>query len=209
MWKRFFRVAFCAGAIAALQPSGVAQASAPQVEVYAGVTKLYGDVSGNEFDDGGGEVSATGYFNRVVGVEADFARFVFNAPLVPVFANHESALFGPHFAWHGNSRISPFGHVLLGVTRGDTSGPNYTVIGRSAFTLGLGGGVDVKVWRFLWLRPIQIDYLREPFPAVPVSLTGVPPPLRPLFGSYLQNNLRLSAGVVVRFGSLRRARKDW
>ena len=207
MGKCILMAVFCAGLAAASPSRGAAQATAPDAEVYAGATKLYGDVSGNEFDDGGGEVSATGYVNRIVGVEADFARFVFNAPMVPVFANHAMLLFGPHFAWHGDPRISPFGHVLLGVTRGAVSGPNYTVIERSAFTLGVGAGFDVKVWRFLWLRPIQADYLREPFPAVPVSLTGVAPPLRSLYSSYLQNNLRLSAGLVVRFGSLGRARK--
>ncbi len=208
MWKQLFIVAFCAGATAALPSSGAAQASAPDAEVYAGVTKLYGRVSGNEFDDGGGQGSVTGYFNRVLGVEAELAEFNFSPGNVPAFANNYSLLFGPHFAWHGNKRVSPFGHILPGVTRGYVNGPNYTVIGRSAFTVGLGGGVDVKVWRFLWLRPIQADYLREPFPTIPVSLTGVPPPFRGLYSSFLQNNLRLPAGIVVRFGSLRKVHKD-
>jgi len=210
MWKLVLVAAFCAGLIAASPSRAVAQAqaSAPDVEVYAGVTKLYGHVSGNEFDDGGGDVSGTAFFNRYAGVEADFARFVLNGGFPPVFANHSMLLFGPHFAWHGNRWVSPFGHVLLGVTRGFTYGGNDTSIERSAFTAGFGGGVDVKVWRFLWFRPIQADYLREPFPAVPISLTGVAPPLRALYSSFLQNNLRLSAGVVVRFGSLRKAGKD-
>lgn len=208
MGKGVLMAAFFAGLSAASPSNAVAQATAPDAEVYVGVTKLYGDVSGNEFDDGGGEVSATGYFNRFVGVEADVASFVLNGGFPPVYANHSMLLFGPHFAWHGNGRVSPFGHVLLGVTRGITYGGNETSIARSAFTAGVGGGVDVKVWRFLWLRPIQIDYLREPFPSVPVSLTGVSPPLRSLYSSYLQNNMRLSAGVVVRFGSLGRGRKD-
>lgn len=204
MWKRFFIVAFSAGAIAAQPSSGRAQASAPDVEVYAGVTKLYGRVSGNQFDDGGGGGSATVYFNRVVGAEAELAKFNFSPGNVPAFANNYSLLFGPHFAWHGNGWVSPFGHILLGVTRGYVNGLNYSVIGRSAFTVGVGGGVDVKVWRFLWLRPVEIDYLREPFPAIPISLNGVPPPPRGPYSSFLQNNLRLSAGVVVRFGSRRK-----
>lgn len=201
MGKRLLMRAFCAAAIAALPLSGRAQANAPEAEVYAGVTKIWGHVNGTKFDDGGGEISATGYFNRFVGMEADFAGFNYVGDEAPAYANHESALFGPHFAWHGNKWVSPFGHVLLGVTRGVTAGPSYTNIERSAFTLGAGGGVDVKVWRFLWLRPVQIDYLREPFPAVPnvnINSTGAG------YSSYLQNNLRLSAGAVVRFGSFRK-----
>lgn len=204
MGKSLLMAAFWAGLTAASPLCAVAQASAPEAEVYAGVTELYGDVRGNEFDDGGGEVSATGYFNRFVGVEADFAGFGLNVPIEPVFANHYMLLFGPHFAYHGNPRISPFGHVLLGVTRGIANGPTFADIGRSAFTLGVGGGVDVKVWRFLWVRPIQADYLREYYSAVPnvnINSSGIS------YSSYWQNNLRLSAGVVVRFGNLRGARR--
>jgi len=62
----------------------------------------------------------------------------------------------------------------------------------------LGGGVDAKVWRSVWVRPIQVDYLREPFPSAPGSV----------YGNYLENNLQLSAGFVVRFGSRRGDRKQ-
>ena len=54
------------------------------------------------------------------------------------------------------------------------------------------GGVDVKIWRILWLRPIQAEYLRESFPADPNEF----PPAR-------EHNRRLSAGFVIRFGTLK------
>jgi hypothetical protein len=45
----------------------------------------------------------------------------------------------------------------------------------------MGGGLDLKVLPFISLRPIQIDYL----------LTH--------FNSKTQNQLRISAGIVLRF----------
>jgi len=170
-----------------------AQAGAPTLEIYGGLTKLWGHTNGSKFDDGGGEVSATCYFNRFVGLEGQFVEFNYVAPSAPAYGSHFSLLFGPHIAYHRNRWVNPFTHALVGFTRGDANGPNYTVIDRSAFTFGVGGGVDLKVWRILWLRPIQADYLRESFP-------GDPTPPFP-FPRALENNLRLSAGFVVRLGS--------
>jgi hypothetical protein len=183
---------------AALVSSGIgrAQAAEPEAEIYGGVTKLWGHANGSKFDDGGGEVSVTGYFNRFVGLEANFVEFSYAPPSAPAYGSHFSLLFGPHFACHSNPWLNPFAHLLVGLTRGDANGPTFTVIDRSAFTLGVGGGVDVKIWRFLWLRPIEADYLRESFP-------GDPNPPFP-FSHALENNLRLSAGFVVRIGSFTR-----
>jgi hypothetical protein len=171
-----------------------AQASAPKLEICGGVTKLWGHTNGSKFDDGGGEVSGTFYFNRLVGLEGEFVEFNYSPPDAPAYGSDFSLLFGPHIAYHRNRWVSPFAHALVGFTSGDANGPNYTTIDRSAFTFGVGGGVDLKVWRLLWLRPIQADYLREPFPGGPD--VGFPPAL--------ENNLRLSAGFVVRFGSFGR-----
>jgi opacity protein-like surface antigen len=175
---------------------GWAQASAPEVEIHGGLTKLWGHTNGFKFDDGAGEVSVTGYFNRSVGLEGEFAEFSYSPPNAPAYGSHFSFLFGPHFAYHGNRWVNPYAHVLLGITRGDATGPSYSesgVIDRSAFTFGIGAGVDVKMWRILWLRPIQADYLRESFPGDPY---GLPP-----FSRALEHNLRLSAGFVLRVGS--------
>ena len=177
---------------------GWAQASAPEAEIHGGLTKLWGHTNGYKFDDGGGEVSVTGYLNRSVGLEGEFAEFSYSPPNAPAYGSYFSLLFGPHFAYHGNRWMNPYAHVLLGFTRGDATGPSFSesgVIDRSGFTIGIGGGVDVKIWRILWFRPIQADYLRESFPGDPY---GLPP-----FSRALENNLRLSAGFVLRVGSRR------
>ena len=177
---------------------GWAQASAPEIEIHSGLTKLWGRTNGYKFDDGGGEVSVTGYFNRSVGLEGEFAEFSYSPPNAPAYGSHFSLLFGPHFAYHGSQWVNPYAHVLLGFTRGDandlSSLSESGVTDRSAFTIGIGGGVDVKVWRMLWLRPIQADYLRESFPGV---LWPAP------FSRALEHNRRLSAGFVLRVGSRR------
>jgi len=41
--------------------------------------------------------------------------------------------------------------------------PSLGPLEQTAFTAAFGGGVDVKATRFLWIRVIQADYLREYF----------------------------------------------
>lgn len=192
MSKFFLAIACFAYVFGPAATPASAQATTPEAEIFGGITKLWGHANGGRFDEGGGQASVTGYLNRAIGLEADFDVFTSEPPNAPAYGNHFSFLFGPHFAYHSNPRISPFSHVLLGVTRGSSDGPSFTVVTRSAFTLAIGGGVDVKIWRFLWLRPVQIDYLRE-------SFSSVPYPPEP-FPRALENNLRLAAGLVVRFG---------
>jgi hypothetical protein len=83
-------------------------------------------------------------------------------------------------------RISPFVHALVGAAH-ETVGTGITSAGitvptsGNAFALALGGGVDVKLIPFVFLRAIQIDYL----------LTT--------FNSNTQSQPRVSVGLVLRF----------
>ncbi|HUI41334.1 MAG TPA: outer membrane beta-barrel protein [Terriglobia bacterium] len=138
--------------------------------------------------------------------------------------NGFSYLFGPHFTFRVAPRVSPFIHFLVGGTRGTSDTEQVTVCAapvnsntvcpeqvtecpannnvicptcppcdlakltqgsqrETTFTTAFGGGLDVKAARFVWIRIIQADYLRQPFT------------------NDTQNNLRLSFGVVFRFGS--------
>jgi peptidoglycan-associated lipoprotein len=84
--------------------------------------------------------------------------------------------------------LHPFGQALAGIAHASGSlvqGPG-TSVGNAgaAFAANVGGGVDLAASRRLWVRAFQIEYL-------PTSFDN---------GAYShQNNLRLSAGVVVRF----------
>jgi hypothetical protein len=127
------------------------------------------------------EAAITGNFNRFAGIEME----VHCCQKPGELNGHQyTFLFGPHFAFRGNSHVNPFAHVLLGLTSGRQVTPYQHSTWRPAFTTAVGGGLDVKAWRFLWIRAIQVDYLRESFK------------------DDLQNNGKLSFGVVFRFGGV-------
>jgi opacity protein-like surface antigen len=86
-------------------------------------------------------------------------------------------LFGPRVTYRGYGRLEPFGEALFGGAHigGDASD--------NAFAMALGGGVDYKWKRNVAIRFVQADYLYTKF------------------GSNThQNNFRLQAGIVYRFG---------
>jgi hypothetical protein len=56
------------------------------------------------------------------------------------------------------------------------------MIPETAFAMALGGGLDVKARNHLWIRLIQVDYIRQNF------------------SDGAMNSPRISAGVVFRFG---------
>jgi hypothetical protein len=86
------------------------------------------------------------------------------------------------FAYRKHPIFVPFVHCMVGAVRG---GPEYLDISKPEFRIGLiaGGGADLKVSRRVSLRLIQADYLMT------------------RFSSARQDNIRLSAGIVLRFGT--------
>jgi hypothetical protein len=127
---------------------------------------------------------ASGVYNAYhwLGVAADFSGHYGSANGVSTHFN--TYLFGPQLQLH--SSVSPFVHVLFGAaheTTGQLIAPELLISPTSstAFATAIGGGIDVKVARFVSFRPIQLDYL----------ITR--------FGSSTQNQPRASAGLVVHF----------
>jgi peptidoglycan-associated lipoprotein len=89
----------------------------------------------------------------------------------------------------GPSSLQPFGQVLAGLghasgtlVQGSNSG---TANAGAAFSAIFGGGVDLRTSRRFSVRLIDADYLLTTFD------NG---------SNNHQNNLRISAGLVVRFG---------
>ena len=139
------------------------------------------------------------------GVVADFSNHyganLFDSTPIGSGGHGATYLFGPQYSFRRVPKVTPFAHALFGEARGvgfagflacpQVVGPQTApacgplLRPESAFAMALGGGIDVRASRHVWIRVAQVDYVRENF-----SLRAV-------------NSPRLSAGVVLRFGSSR------
>ena len=100
--------------------------------------------------------------------------------------NTFSILSGPRFSYPGLKRITPFVHALFGYEQTAAKLTGTTLQGSSSsYAMAFGGGIDVKVSRRMAIRLFQAEYYRPQ-----------------AFGTS-QNNLRVSTGVVFRFGGRR------
>jgi outer membrane immunogenic protein len=98
-----------------------------------------------------------------------------------------SYLFGPRYTYHSTHRLAPFAQVLVGGVHGFDAffpGPKVSGGAADAFAMAAGGGLNINLSRYLAVRPFEVDYF----------LTHLPNNQ-----GDRQNNLRLSAGIIVRF----------
>lgn len=153
--------------------------NAPAVEFFGGYSHVEADFSNTSFSMNGAEVAMTQNLNNWFGGTLDFgtqygSRNGFNV-------NAQQIMYGPVFAYRKSPSFTPFGHVLVGVMRG---GQGFAGISQPATKFGaaFGGGVDFKVNKHFSIRAIQADYLMS------------------RFLNTHQNNIRLSAGIVLTFG---------
>lgn len=102
--------------------------------------------------------------------------------------------FGPSYIVDAGHHLSLFGEALLGEAHGfhsvfsTGSGAQPSLVygttdSANALALQTGGGIDLRFGHHTSLRLVQVDYLRTQLP------NG---------GSNLQNNLRVTAGLVFR-----------
>jgi len=134
------------------------------------------------------------------GVEADYSNHygVSQPALAPANGSRYyvpgfTELYGPRFTL-ALPLVHPFVHALFGTVRGTAKLPipdvPCTSQGCPAFTsrenavgMAFGGGLNVKATGRIWVRLIQVDYLRAQFT------------------NNAQNDTRISVGLVVRFGN--------
>lgn len=163
-----------------------------RIEIFGGYQ--YTRLLGNNFN--GWDSAVTANVNNWFGVTADiggsYRSIEENSPTtitnVQIDLSHYDFLFGPTFSYNRH-RLKPFGHVLLGVTHLsskvtsnlNSGGTFSTSDSNNAFSVALGGGLDVSIHRNLAVRLVQADYL----------LTR--------FAGESQNNARISTGLVLRF----------
>jgi hypothetical protein len=151
----------------------------PKVEVFGGYSNLEANLSAPSFNLNGVNFSVTENVNQWFGGTLDFASHFGTEAGNNV--NTETLTYGPVFSYRKHPSIVPFGHILLGAVRGSA---DYLDISKPVvhFALAAGGGIDVKLTDTVALRLIQADYLMT------------------RFSSARQDNVRLSAGIVLRFG---------
>jgi outer membrane protein OmpA-like peptidoglycan-associated protein/opacity protein-like surface antigen len=197
----------------AKRPWGGPKDTPPKVELFMGFSYLRNVPASvtNRIDwVPGGTMSLAINANRYLGFVADVGgyhatNFGPGAPptggTVPAYGDLYSYMFGPRLSFR-HERATPFIQALFGgVHASDVTLNGCTGIGctplpfENAFAMAAGGGVDVTVSRHVAIRVIQAEYMMTRFQD-PTSSTGA---------TERQNDIRLSAGIVLRFGGEHRA----
>ncbi len=166
-------------------------ASAPkaysQVELYGGYShlSLNGAPSNMGSSSNGWQGGAYLHLLGPWGVEADYSNHYGVNPSLQLGGNRYyvprfTELYGPRFTL-ALPRIHPYVHALVGTVNGTAQ----TFTGRvseNALGMAFGGGLNVKATSHIWLRLVQVDYIRAQFT------------------NNTQNDMRVSAGLIFRFG---------
>jgi hypothetical protein len=189
--------------------SGGLNTGTPKVELFLGYSYLQAVpklAAGNRLVWlNGGSASIAYNLNRHLGIVADIGDYTNSeirfqgASGATVDVNDAdggvmSYLFGPRLSFRQHDRFTPFTQVLFGGAHaGEVTLSNCTLNctllpAENTFALTAGGGLDIRVHRHFAIRVIQAEYLMTRFENF---TTG---------GSASQNDMRLSSGLVYRFG---------
>jgi outer membrane protein OmpA-like peptidoglycan-associated protein/opacity protein-like surface antigen len=151
----------------------------------------------------GGSTSIAYNFTRHLGFVGDFAGFDDSQLLFQGTGTKPdssgsvySYLFGPRYSFRNQTRLTPFVQALFGgIHASDVTlssgclGAGCTPLpAENSFAWTAGGGLDFNLRRHLAIRIIQAEYLMTRFDDYS---TGA---------SASQNDMRLSSGIVFRFG---------
>jgi opacity protein-like surface antigen len=195
--------------------AGAQSDSTPKVELFLGYSywRAIPYSTGNRMEYlNGGSTSLAYNFTRHWGLVGDFAGFRADtlqftnagpgttpSRVVDAKSNAFSFMFGPRLSFRDHGRFTPFLQVLGGAVHADDAtldnctAPIYActpLLKQTVFTMTAGGGLDYRLNHRLALRLFQLEYLLTRFQD-PTSVTG---------DNGWQSNMRLSAGLVFRFG---------
>jgi hypothetical protein len=181
----------------------------PKVELFLGYSYLRAVptlAAGNRLVwMNGGSTSIAFNFNRYLGLVGDFGAYTNSqirftgAYTSTVNVNNANVaaftyLVGPRFSFRKYDRMTPFVQALFGLVHAnkvilaDCTFSCTLLTTEDEFAMTAGGGLDVKVHRHIAIRIIQAEYLMTRFKSYTTGVTAS------------QNDVRLSAGVVLRFG---------
>lgn len=139
----------------------------------------------------GGKAEASAYFGRGLSVVSELAgEHTGNINSVGERLSFISYLFGPRYSLRTHSRFVPVAQFLVGGAHAfDAVFPGYTGAPPDALAFAAGGGLNMRISHRFALRLVQADYFQTQLPND---------------GNDRQNHLRISGGVVFRFGDDRR-----
>ena len=184
-----------------------ADSSVPRFDLFLGYSNFREWTSGGNRIGwlSGGSTSLAINANRYLGFVGDFGGYGANSfgPGAPPTGGQVNAsgnvftyMFGPRLSFR-HERVTPFVQALFGgvhagaVTLNSCSGIGCAPLpSESSFTMAAGGGLDIALTHHVALRLFQAEYVLTDFKN-PYSSTG---------GTQRQNDMRLSAGLVFRFG---------
>jgi hypothetical protein len=162
----------------------------PRAEVFGGYSFVRANFVGTGFNFNGASGSIAFNPGHWWGIVAD-GGFYRNTNF-GVTTNLVTYLFGPKFAYHGTGRITPFAQALFGGAHANESFIGITAT-ENAFTMAVGGGIDIRATHHFAFRAVQAEYLMTKF------TDG---------SNNRQNNARVSIGIVYRIGGTSAANKQ-
>jgi hypothetical protein len=178
----------------------------PRIEVFGGYS--YGQLNpggrlaegsnaeGQHFALSGWHVAGQTKVFKCVGLVLDLSGYAGTSDvnLLAMHSRYNGFLAGPQINIRKFGRFNVFGHGLVGVARDRV----YLKTGSPAdnseitrFAGAFGGGLDIGITKRLAIRAFEADYLLNSFPNVNNLGQSV---------AAHQSNVRLSAGMVFRFG---------
>jgi len=173
-----------------------AQESAPTPKAEVGLNYSYTRVNQGS---GFGSYNANGGFgdveynlNKTLGVVAELgANYTGTTNGLALNNTSFEYLFGPRINLR-HARFNPYVQALFGGQRFSNGWNPANLdprlgVSQNNFAMAFGGGLNYTVNDHFALRPFQVDYFATR--------------IAPANNSYLQNDVRYSAGVVFRFGS--------
>lgn len=187
------RIAVLAGFLIGMAASSArcqqAPVATPQIEASASYSFVRANAAngGGGFNLNGGSASVAYNFSERFSAVADFGGYRFSGLPSGLTSTMYTYMFGPRMTLRRSSRVEPFAQVLLGGGRLNASASGVDA-GENGFAMAAGGGVDVPFRRRFAIRVVQAEYLMTRFDRVDGS-------------SATQNDVRISAGLVLRFGS--------
>jgi opacity protein-like surface antigen len=158
---------------------------APKGEFFFGYNVQHSNLSNESLGTtnlNGANAQATVFMRKNLGITADVSyAFGDNVLQSGENARRLTYLFGPTYALHTESSVTPFIHALFGLDHERISIPNFTDFTDNSFAFALGGGFDYALAQHVALRPVQLDYIRTDH------------------ASSGQNNFRYSVGLTFKF----------